>query len=127
MELKLYRVIVPVSDIEKAQSFYSKLFEMKGERVSPGRHYFTLGGTIMACLDPVVEKDSDTVVPNPEHIYISTDKINDMFLKLQILNPIEMENQIEMRPWGEKSFYFTDPFGNKVCIVDSKTIFTGTV
>lgn len=126
MELKLFRVILPVSDIEKAQSFYSKLFEMKEERVSPGRHYFNLGGTILACLDPVMEKDRETYTPNPEHIYIAVDNINDVFLKLQILNPVEMDNQIEVRPWGEKSFYFTDPFGNKLCIVDNKTTFMGS-
>ena len=35
---KLFRVILPVNDIEKAQKFYTSLLNMEGKRVSPGRH-----------------------------------------------------------------------------------------
>ena len=31
----------------------------------------------------------------------------------------------ETRPWGERSFYGRDPFGNPICLVDSGTTFTG--
>jgi hypothetical protein len=30
-----------------------------------------------------------------------------------------------VRPWGERSFYAFDPFGNGLCFVDEKTVFTG--
>jgi hypothetical protein len=33
--------------------------------------------------------------------------------------------QIATRPWGERSFYLHDPFGNPLCFVDSRTLFTG--
>ena len=33
--------------------------------------------------------------------------------------------EIAERPWGERSFYATDPFGNKICFVDRATMFTG--
>jgi hypothetical protein len=33
--------------------------------------------------------------------------------------------QIGVRPWGERSFYATDPFGNLLCFVDGETLFTG--
>jgi catechol 2,3-dioxygenase-like lactoylglutathione lyase family enzyme len=55
--MKLHRVILPVRNIEKAVEFYQPLFDMKGVRVSPGRHYFNLGGTILACYDPVTDED----------------------------------------------------------------------
>jgi hypothetical protein len=32
---------------------------------------------------------------------------------------------IEVRPWGERSFYAHDPFENPICFVDSQTLFTG--
>lgn len=32
---------------------------------------------------------------------------------------------IQTQPWGERSFYCADPFGNKLCFVDEKTVFTG--
>jgi hypothetical protein len=37
----------------------------------------------------------------------------------------EIEGQIALRPWGERSFYAKDPFGNPICFVDEQTVFTG--
>ena len=33
--------------------------------------------------------------------------------------------EIAVRPWRERSFYMHDPFGNPLCFVDEKTLFTG--
>ena len=33
--------------------------------------------------------------------------------------------EIASRPWGERSFYMLDPFGNPLCFVDSTSVFTG--
>jgi len=52
---KLFRVILPVTDIEKARTFYGLVLGTPGERVSPGRHYFDCGGTLLACYDPVAD------------------------------------------------------------------------
>jgi len=32
---------------------------------------------------------------------------------------------IVVRPWGERSFYVLDPYGNGLCFVDASTVFTG--
>src|SRR5262249_9172362 len=45
---KLFRVILPVSNIETAAKFYALILGLPGERVSPGRHYFNCDGTILA-------------------------------------------------------------------------------
>jgi hypothetical protein len=37
----------------------------------------------------------------------------------------ESAAKILVRPWGEKSFYAEDPWGNGLCFVDEKTLFTG--
>jgi hypothetical protein len=31
--------------------------------------------------------------------------------------------EIATRPWGQRSFYMRDPFGNPLCFVDETTIF----
>ena len=36
-----------------------------------------------------------------------------------------LDDRIRKRPWGEKSFYLRDPFGNPLCFVDENTAFTG--
>ena len=32
-----------------------------------------------------------------------------------------------MRPWGERSFYAEDPWGNPPCFVEERTVYTGSV
>jgi hypothetical protein len=33
--------------------------------------------------------------------------------------------EVALRPWGERSFYADDPFGNPLCLVDAGTVFSG--
>jgi hypothetical protein len=33
-------------------------------------------------------------------------------------------SQVLVRPWGEKSFYATDPWGNELCFVQEGTLYT---
>jgi hypothetical protein len=37
----------------------------------------------------------------------------------------ESAGDMVTRPWGERSFYVKDPWGNGLCFVDEKTIYTG--
>ncbi len=120
----LFSVILPVDDIEKAQKFYSSLLNMDGKRVSPGRHYFRCGGTILACFDPRSDGDNFDLPPNPDHIYFSVKNLNAVFKRAQVLGAIILD-EIGTRPWGETSFYLKDPFGNKICFVQEETVFTG--
>jgi catechol 2,3-dioxygenase-like lactoylglutathione lyase family enzyme len=121
---KLFRVILPVSDINRAERFYSSLLSMPGRRVSPGRHYFDCGGTILACFDPRADTDKFDLGPNPDHLYFAVHDLDRVYaraaaLKAEILDPVSK------KPWGERSFYLKDPFGNKLCFVDKSTMFTG--
>ena len=55
---ELYRIILPVKATKKVPIFYSKLLDLEGEKVSPGRVYFECGQTILACYDCVADGDS---------------------------------------------------------------------
>jgi predicted enzyme related to lactoylglutathione lyase len=121
--MRLYRVILPVGDIERAKVFYGALLGSEGKRISPGRHYFGCDGVILACFDPRADGDPWEATPNPDHVYFSVDDLEGVFARAgsagaRILRPIEVQ------PWGERSFYASDPFGNKLCFVDSRTLFT---
>ena len=50
--MRLFRVIVPVSDIDAAARFYEELLGLPGKRVSSGRHYIDCEGTILALFSP---------------------------------------------------------------------------
>lgn len=133
MAPKLFRVILPVSDIECAARFYQSVFGLPGVRVSPGRHYFDCGGTILACFDPRADGDEHTARPNPEWLYFAVDRLEEVFLACRKLGATFSSEEIHgdpagaiaTRPWGERSFYVSDPFGNKLCFVDRATVFTG--
>lgn len=125
MSFKLYRVLLPVQDIEAAARFYGEVLQMTGVRVSPGRHYFDCGGTILACFDPHADGDGYTASSNPEHIYLSTEDLESTLERIKKHPQATIEKDIQTYPWGERSFYINDPFGNPICFVEEKTTFTG--
>jgi predicted enzyme related to lactoylglutathione lyase len=121
--IRLFRVIVPVKDIERASRFYAALLGASGSRVSPGRHYFSCGDVILACFDPRADGDPWDASPNPEHLYFSVPDLEGT-LKSAGHAGAHISRPIETQPWGERSFYCTDPFGNKLCFVAADTLFT---
>ena len=74
MDPHVFRVILPVRNIEQATRFYAKVLGIEGKRVSSGRHYFDCGGTILACFDPRADGDEFEAQPNVGHIYFSVDE-----------------------------------------------------
>ena len=117
---RVFRVVVPAADIDRSSTFYARLFESSGERIAPGRHYFHLGDVILVC----VGRDS-TARPNPEPIDFAADDLDALFARAQAAGCSWLEEKIETRPWGERSFTAKDPFGNTLYFVDAATCFTG--
>jgi catechol 2,3-dioxygenase-like lactoylglutathione lyase family enzyme len=120
----LFRVILPVSDIEAAAAFYTRVLGIPGIRVSGGRHYFDCGGTILACYDPLADGDCEPVGVNPQYVYFAVDDLDAVRVRASEAGCRD-GTEIEVQPWGERSFYAHDPFGNPICFVDSGTCFTG--
>ena len=128
MAVKLYRVICPVTNLDSAVDFYTEVLGFKGERVSPGRHYFDCGGTILACYDPIADGDG----PGDgwqhhfnQYIYISVDNLEAVYSRIESAGG-EIEHAIENKPWGERIFYAKDPSGNPISFVDENTVFKGS-
>jgi uncharacterized glyoxalase superfamily protein PhnB len=124
----LYRVILPVPDIERASQFYTALLSIPGERVSPGRHYFDCGGTILACYDAAADGDGDqgkwSFHPLQYHYFAVADL--DAAYQRALAAGATIESNIRLMPWGERLFYCHDPFGSPLCFVDEATKFTGS-
>jgi catechol 2,3-dioxygenase-like lactoylglutathione lyase family enzyme len=121
---RVFRVILPVSNIEVATAFYEAILEEPGVRVSPGRHYFGCGGVILACFDPRADGDPWDAVPNPDHVYLAVSDLDECYQRVVTLPDAAIREPIRTQPWGERSFYCADPFGNKLCFVDDSTLFT---
>jgi catechol 2,3-dioxygenase-like lactoylglutathione lyase family enzyme len=127
---KIFRVIVQVSDLDKAADFYSKLLDTEGRRIPGARHYFDCGPIILALVDPTAGGNKAT--PIPDYIYFSVENLDKIYARAHGLGCLSKEKvhgeragEIATRPWGERSFYAEDPFGNLLCFVDERTIFTG--
>ena len=125
---KLFRVILPVSDIENAQKFYALVLGIPGERISPGRHYFDCGGVTLACYDPVADGDGLQGGWNhhpQQYVYFAVQDLDATYQKALDAGCIMVEGGIQRMPWGERMFWASDPFGNPISFVDEATLFTG--
>jgi catechol 2,3-dioxygenase-like lactoylglutathione lyase family enzyme len=129
---RIYRIIMPVTDLEEAARFYRTLLDQDGHRISPGRHYFGCGGVILALYNPRADGDSAEPRPNFEHVYFAVSDLEDSYRRAELAGGLSTKigdgnlpmGKIARRPWGERSFYMRDPSGNPLCFVDEATTFT---
>jgi catechol 2,3-dioxygenase-like lactoylglutathione lyase family enzyme len=132
-DFSLFRVIMPVGDLEKAVRFYAALLDQPGMRISGGRHYFRCGGVTLAVYSPAGDGDSTQPRKNFGHVYFATASLEACYSRAQAVGGLSREigdgglpmGEIAKRPWGERSFYVDDPFGNPLCFVDASTLFKG--
>lgn len=125
---RLFRVILPVRDIERVVQFYSHIFDQKGERVSPGRHYFRCGDVILTCYSP--SADGDAVAGGWRHyenqlLYFAVPDLAVMHQRVEQAGGM-LASSIESMPWGERLFYAVDPEGVPLSFVDEHTLFMGS-
>ena len=120
MGCRLVRVLIRVSDIENAAAFYDYVLGVSGRRVSPGRHHLALGEMELACYDPVADGDLHDAAQSPSlwQLYITADDLEAALERVQNASG-RVEQPISTKPWGERSFYAFDPFGNRLCFIDS--------
>jgi predicted enzyme related to lactoylglutathione lyase len=124
---RLYRVILPVPDIDRAAAFYAVVLATPGERVSPGRHYFQCGDTILACYDPAADGDgkADGWRFHPlQYFYFAVADLERAMTRVEAAGGT-IDEPIATLPWGERMFYARDPIGSRISFVDERTLFTG--
>jgi catechol 2,3-dioxygenase-like lactoylglutathione lyase family enzyme len=126
----LFRVLVEVTDLPRASAFYTSLLGISGRSVQGGRYYLECGPVIVALLD--VALDNRAPRPVPEALYFAVSDLDAYFARAQAMRCLATDDvhgapagEIAVRPWGERSFYARDPFGNALCFVDDGTVFTG--
>ena len=120
MAANLYRVMLPVDDMDTADTFWSELLGLAVDVVVPTRHYLPTAGAILAIVDP--REHGKRPTPNPDCIYIRMPALDAAYERALALGaPMLKDYQdpgIAERPWGDRSFYTADPFGNPVCLID---------
>ena len=126
---KLFRVTLEVADLERATQLYAALFGLDGQRYPGARHYFDCGGVIVAVLD--VSRGGMPPTPGPKSLYFAVDDVDAVHARadqLGVLAPYQVHGEpasaVITRPWGERSFYVVDPWGNDLCFVEDGTLYT---
>ena len=128
---KLFRMILQVDDLDKASEFYAKLLNDPGRRIPhASRHYIDCGPVILALVD--VAAGGEQAKPLPDYIYFAVSDVEQVYARAKDLGCLASQDvhgasagEIVVRPWGERSFYVADPWGNGLCFVDENTLFTG--
>ncbi len=126
---KIFRVTLEVSNLDQAAAFYAKLLASEGKRHPGARHYFDCGGVILSVIDPTQGGLAPT--PGPKSLYFAVRDLDAAHARageLEALAPFKVHGQPAgepiKRPWGERSFYVTDPWGNELCFVEEGTLYT---
>ena len=126
---KLFRVTLEVADLERATQLYAALFGLDGQRYPGARHYFGCGGVIVAVLD--VSRGGMPPTPGPKSLYFAVDDVDAVHARadqLGVLAPYQVHGEaagaVITRPWGERSFYVVDPWGNDLCFCENGTLYT---
>ena len=127
----LFRIILQVSDLDRAAEFYSQLLGDEGRRIPrASRHYIDCGPVILALVD--VTAGGEEAKPLPDYIYFAVKDLESVHERAKALSCLSDEDvhgasagDMVVRPWGERSFYVADPWGNGLCFVDDTTLFTG--
>ena len=126
---QFFRLNIEVADLDAAVAFYTKLSGIKG-RKQPGRRcYFDCGPVTLQVLDVSSNHQPHTAT---KALYFTVSNLEAAFSRAQELKCLSSEDvhsatagEIVVHPWGERSFYVADPWGNPLCFVEEGTVYTG--
>lgn len=127
---QFFRLNVEVGDLDAAHSFYTKLLGIPGRKQAGHRCYFDCGGVTLQVLDVSSNRQPH---PAAKALYFTVRNLEAAFDRAKALGCLSREDVhdapgggIVVRPWGERSFYAEDPWGNPLCFVEEGTVYTGS-
>ena len=125
----LFRLNLEVGNLDAAQAFYGSLLGVEGRRQAGSRVYFTCGAVTLQVVDV---SSAGTPHPAAKALYFSVADLAAVFARAQTLGCLAADDvhgaaggAISVRPWGERSFYAQDAWGNPLCFVEAGTLYPG--
>ncbi|MDQ0464710.1 putative enzyme related to lactoylglutathione lyase [Caulobacter ginsengisoli] len=122
----LFRLNIEVGDLERAAAFYEELLGQPGRRQAGARCYFQAGAVTLQVVQ------TPEPVRLPKALYFSVGDLDGTHRRAAALGCLSAEavhgapaGSPVVRPWGERSFYCDDPWGNPLCFVEDGTIYAG--
>lgn len=127
---QMFRLNVEVADLAAAQRFYETLFAAQGRSQAGNRFYLNAGPVALQ----VVDMAAFGGAPHPaaKALYFTVNDLDGIHARAASLNCLSNETvhglnggDISVKPWGERSFYANDPWGNPLCFVEAGTVYAG--
>ena len=122
----LFRLNIEVGDLAEAAEFYATLLGQEGRFQAGSRCYFNTGAVTLQ----VVQHETPHLVPKA--LYFVVEDLDEVHQRAATLGCLSEEpvhgmpgGSPAVRPWGERSFYCSDPWGNPLCFVQAGTIYSG--
>jgi catechol 2,3-dioxygenase-like lactoylglutathione lyase family enzyme len=127
---QFFRLNIEVGDLEKAHDFYTKLLGIQGRKQPGARVYFDAGPVILQVVD--MSHSGNAPHTAAKALYFTVKDLEAAFGRAKELGCLSQETVhdapgggIVVRPWGERSFYALDPWGNPLCFVEEGTVYAG--
>ena len=123
---RLFRLNIEVGALDRAAPFYAELLGQEGRLQMGARCYFRAGDVTLQ----VVEVERPQLAAKA--LYFAVRDLDAVHNRAEALGCLSDEmvhgapaGEAVVRPWGERSFYAEDPWGNPLCFVDEGTIYAG--
>jgi predicted enzyme related to lactoylglutathione lyase len=127
---QLFRLNIEVGDLAQAQAFYETLLGITGRAQAGSRFYMNAGAVALQVVD--VTAFGGAPHPAPKALYFSVADVDAVHARAASLNALSDEKvhgvpggDVTVKPWGERSFYANDPWGNPLCFVEAGTVNAG--
>jgi catechol 2,3-dioxygenase-like lactoylglutathione lyase family enzyme len=126
---QFFRLNIEVGNLEAAVRFYTDLLGVQGRKQPGSRVYYSCGPVTLQVVDV-----SSVHSPHPaaKALYFTVRDLEAAFARAKALGCLSQESVhdapgggIVVRPWGERSFYAEDTWGNPLCFVEEGTVYTG--
>jgi predicted enzyme related to lactoylglutathione lyase len=125
----LFRLNIEVGNLDEAADFYGELFGIIGRNQAGSRCYFSCGAVTLQVVDVSSQGTPHTAA---KALYFLVNDLDAAFARARRLGCLSGESvhgesggAISVRPWGERSFYAEDKWGNPLCFVEAGTVYPG--
>src|SRR5262245_52501815 len=124
--LQLFRLNIEVGDLAAARQFYGTLLGAEPRGQAGNRFYINAGPVALQIVG----------VPSPhlaaKALYFNATNLDSVHARAAALGSLSPDlvhglkaGDISVKPWGERSFYANDPWGNPLCFVEAGTEYAG--
>ncbi len=126
---QMFRLNIEVGDMAAAAQLYAGLFGVEGRIQAGSRAYFRCGPVTLQVVDVSSQRAPQ---PCPKALYFTVADLDAVHARAQGLGALSADEvhgapggEPVVRPWGERSFYVDDPWGNTFCFVEAGTVYAG--